>query len=318
MPYRIFDIAVASNIPLAGLAASSKQQADVTVVFCPGEAADVRGFNWIHQWKNAQQAVTMACARRGDEYLLRFPRLADFHVRWTDSCIRVYPQAGADASAAVQMLLDQVIPRMLFHGGRTVLHASAVVLPDGTAAAFVGDTGRGKSTLAASLYQAGARLMSDDCLLIEQNGTGVAGIPAYSGLRLWPDSFAALAFGAGQLAVGESVNGKRRLEIKNPAGADDRVALSALFLLGATDVAPRDDSIAIARVTGSSMMMALIEAAFVLDLVSPDAARRNFRLLGAIAHQDTPVFSLNFPRRHAFLPQVRAAVERLLRAARGV
>jgi hypothetical protein len=216
------------------------------------------------------------------------------------------------------MLLDQVIPRMLFHGGRTVLHASAVVLPDGTAAAFVGATGRGKSTLAASFYQAGARLMSDDCLLIEQNGTGVAAIPAYSGLRLWPDSFAALAFGAGQCAVDESVNGKRRLEINNPAGGDNPVALSALFLLGSTDEAPRDDSIAMARVTGSGMMMALIEAAFVLDLVSPDAARRNFRLLGAIALQDTPVFSLNFPRRHAFLPQVRAAVERLLRAQRGV
>lgn len=265
----------------------------------------------------------MACARRGDEYLLRFPHLADFHVCWTDSCILVYPQSGADEAVAVQMLLDQVIPRMLFHCGRTVLHASAVVLPDGTAAAFVGDTGRGKSTLAASFYQAGARLMSDDCLLIEQNGTGVAGIPAYPGLRLWPDSFAALAFGAGQCAVEESVNGKRRMEIKNPAGknpagGDDRVALSALFLLGSTDEAPRDDSIAIARVTGSSMMMALIEAAFVLDLVSPDAARRNFRLLGAIALQDTPVFSLNFPRRHTFLPQVRAAVERLLRAERGV
>ncbi len=260
----------------------------------------------------------MACARRGDEYLLRFPRLADFHVCWTDSCIRVYPQPGADESVAVQMLLDQVIPRMLFQCGRTVLHASAVVLPDGTAVAFAGDTGRGKSTLAASFYQAGARLMSDDCLLIEQNGTGVAGIPAYSGLRLWPDSFAALAFGAGQCTMDESVNGKHRLQIKNPAGGDEPVALSALFLLGGTDEAPLDDSIALARVTGSSMMMALIEAAFVLDLVSPDAARRNFRLLGAIAHQDTPVFNLNFPRRHAFLPQVRAAVERLLRAERGV
>ena len=95
------------------------------------------------------------------------------------------------------LLLDQVMPLVLSRD-RLVLHASAVATPAG-AAAFIGFTGAGKSTLAASLSAAGFPILSDDCLVIERDGRGFLARPFYPGARLWPDSVH---------AVGANVEGR--------------------------------------------------------------------------------------------------------------
>ena len=310
--YRVFDIAVRSDFPLVGVAACTASEADITVETSHETAVDEQGFEWIHQWKGHDDAVTIACAKRGDEYLLRFPRIADFHIRLADHLVRVFPEPNSPEAITAQMLLDQVIPRLLFHHGRMVIHASAVVLSSGSAVAFLGNTGLGKSTLAASFHHSGARLVTDDCLLLEKHGSSVAGIPAYPSLRLWPDSMAALLAGTGRPLPAAHNTDKIRMTVDSGQAGNGPVPLSALFILGDSSDAPANDAVQYEPVRGNAVMMAMIEAAFVLDLVSRKVVRRNFEVVGEVAQAGVPVYTLNYSRQYALLPKVRAIVEKLV------
>lgn len=250
----------------------------------------------------------MTCSRHGETYLLGFPGIAVFHICPEQSLIEVFPEDPLHLAEPVRMLLDQVLPRLLFHQGRAVLHASAVILSDGLAVAFLGDTGRGKSTIAGSYHRDGAELLTDDCLLVQTGESGLLGIPAYSGLRLWPDSFDALGYDSLPELGSKTPDGKHRISIKQRETKRQSARLNALFVLGDPLEAPVDEQVFIKPLNGSQAMMAIVESAFLLDPVSPDAVQQNFALLGIISKQNTPVYSLNYQRNHQLLPKVRATV----------
>ena len=312
MIYRIFDTTVQSNIPLTGLLSGPEISPEITVDFRGGTMPDRKTFKWLHEWNSPGGTVVMACARKVDHYLLQVPGVADYSVRWKDGLIRVYPHSDSSESAVVQALLDQVIPRLLFHMGRVVMHASAVVLPDGSAIAFIGNTGRGKSTLAASFCLSGARLLTDDCLMLDTGTVAITGIPAYPSLRLWPDSYETLGCEALTANSRELDTGKRAMELKREDCSSDPVRLSALFLLGDPSNAPGEGSIRCEPLRGRDCLMTMIEAAFVLDVVSPDTARRNFELLGQVAQSGTPLYTLDFEQEYNMLPSVRSHLQHFL------
>ena len=56
----------------------------------------------------------------------------------------------------------------------------------GPGVAFIGPAGAGKSTLTASLTDAGCRLLADDALVVSL-GPPLLARPAYPGVRLWPE-----------------------------------------------------------------------------------------------------------------------------------
>src|SRR5690606_8330052 len=151
-------------------------------------------------------------------------------------------------------LLDQVIPMCLGQLGRQVLHASAVRLADGRVLGFVGQSGLGKSTLAAAFAAAGASILTDDCLLIEPRGPGFAAIGNYPGVRLNEDSATRLLGGVGEPGSVAHHSGKSRLPTPPSANRVEGDALSALFLL----VEPGDDdAIQTAPIIGSEDLLPL-------------------------------------------------------------
>jgi HPr kinase/phosphorylase len=66
---------------------------------------------------------------------------------------------------------------------RIYLHASCVAL-SGTGVVLLGPSGSGKSDLALRLIDAGARLVADDCLVVERFGDRLMGRPAEAGAGL--------------------------------------------------------------------------------------------------------------------------------------
>jgi hypothetical protein len=58
--------------------------------------------------------------------------------------------------------------------------------------AFLGESGRGKSTLAASFATEGTRFLTDDGLLLEWVGGHCMIVPSHPSIRLWEDSQEAL------------------------------------------------------------------------------------------------------------------------------
>src|SRR5206468_10962716 len=66
-------------------------------------------------------------------------------------------------------LLGQVISYALLKQGIEPLHATVPVI-DGMAVALLGNSGYGKSTMGAAFLQVGARLLTDDLLVLRKQG----------------------------------------------------------------------------------------------------------------------------------------------------
>ena len=304
--YDVFDQCIRSDWPLADLPESKARTAD-WAFDSQGEPLSGEGWEWVHDWRDPDGGLQLTCARKGPDYRLRFPGLADFHIQFEDARVRA---AAADTTAQLtlgQTFLDQVLPRVLFHWGRLVVHASAVTTPDGRAVAFLGPSGTGKSTLAASYLDGGARFLTDDCLLLQPGDSGFVGIASYPALRLWPDSLAALGAGSKIRSHAELDSGKARLNLIEAAESPVAPPLSALFLLG-DPATPPDSGVLVKPLTGARAMMSVIESAFVLDPVSRDAIEHNFALVSTLARSALPMFSLNYPRRYDILSEVQLKV----------
>jgi hypothetical protein len=102
-----------------------------------------------------------------------------------------------------RLLTAQVLPFAALVRGRELLHASAVELT-GRCVALLGDSGVGKTTLAAHLAARGAPFVTDDVLAITANGGGVSAHPG-PGLMNLRHSAAATLVGGGPARLGELV-----------------------------------------------------------------------------------------------------------------
>jgi hypothetical protein len=107
-------------------------------------------------------------------------------------------------------------------------------------------------------------------------------------------------------------NKQQFLGIEPDRAGSSPAAISALFVLGDADKAPDDDSVLVETVSGMTAMMAMIESAFTLDVVSNEATRRNFQLVADVAQSGVPLFKLNYARRYELLPKVQAVVRELV------
>jgi hypothetical protein len=86
-------------------------------------------------------------------------------------------------------LLGTVIAVLLHQRGDLVLHGSAVAIQD-HAVVFVGNKGKGKSTMAAALYRRGYPLIADDVVAIRFDIDDQKPYlsPGFPQMKLWPES----------------------------------------------------------------------------------------------------------------------------------
>ena len=300
--YRICDSVLGSNVLLPELpsAGDSPRECSFHLVHTPPPS--FTSANWYSESPSPGGKAWLAFARRGPDYVLRFHGLADFAVSADGREIQCFPLPGTQLDSIRHLLLDQVVPLALSRRGRLILHASAVVAPKG-AIAFLGASGLGKSTLAASFSQCGFPFLADDCLVLKQEGASLLAIPSYPGLRLWPESLLALSENRTELPRVAGYSSKRRLEAQDrfPFQAEP-VAIERIYLLSEAQsvvnihpVAPRD---AVAELGKST---------YVLDLERRDELTDKFQRLSSLA--TAPLFyRIAFPRDFSLLPDVRRRI----------
>ena len=202
------------------------------------------------------------------------------------------------------LLSDQVEPRILAHEGELIIHASAIRL-SGASILFVGTSGVGKSTLAASFDEPGTDLVCDDAVIVEcANGQATARA-LYPSLRLHPDSLDALFPDRDPSLSTAHFGEKRRLTItEQPNDHGDPLPIAAIFALGETLVA---QGIKINPLSPAEVCMALVANSFSLNPADLGLAGEKLRKAGLIAER-VPAFALDYPRDYDVLPAVRAAV----------
>jgi hypothetical protein len=235
--------------------------------------------------------------------LLDFRDVATFSILPGTRYVTTWRAEATTAETVHHLLLDQVLPRLLAHEGRLVLHAGGVRVED-RAVAFVGTTGAGKSTLIGSLRSAGHPLLSDDGIVVARAGDGVEAVATYPSLRLWPDAVAGVfPDGAPDLAPMAHYSTKQRVLVDGGTAAHP-LPLAALYVLAQE---PTDGRISIAPVSPRDACMEIVRNAFRLD--PTDRERAAAQLAAAAAVADVlPAFSLAYPRAYERLPEVHATL----------
>jgi hypothetical protein len=303
---------LASNMPLPGLPCADQAKTDLSVLLCPPGAPDDSDIDWFHEWKTHNGKISIMGGRRDSGYLLRFPGLADFHIRPELDEIQIIPESGSESATLAHLLLDQVIPRLLNQQGHLVVHASAVMLPQGRAVAFLGNTGSGKSTLASSFYRSGCRVLADDSLLLSFQSGEVNAIPAYPSLRLWPDSAKELFSDDTDFQPVAHYSEKKQLLTLSELESHAPVPLHALCLLDMLAEEEDSASVRIQPAKRAEDTMAIIESMFVLDLEQAETVAQNFRLAAKLVSGALPVFRLAYRRSYEQLPLVRRELEQTI------
>jgi hypothetical protein len=265
--------------------------------------------DWVHRWTNDAGVATLSLARRSDDFLLRFPGLADFEVDAGTRCIRTHHVDGTTETLR-HLLVDQVLPRVLAHLGATVVHAGAVAT-EGGVIAFLGESGAGKSTLTASLREIGVRLVSDDGLVLERSEFAVLARATYPSLRLWPSSVEGVFDKPPDDAEMAHYSTKRRLLLhESGAAPTPPEPLAAIFVLDYPAL-PVGDEVHAARLSPREVCIALLKNSFQLDPTDTSRAGRLFAELSVIAEL-VPAYALSYPREFSRLPEVHETVVRLL------
>jgi hypothetical protein len=287
--YRLCGLIVQSNVTLPELPADGGSPSCRFQVLRSGRV--VRHGPWYHHWYGPGRERYLSFARTASGHLLRFPALADFEIARGCAHVRAMPRRGVPQATLRHLLLNQVWPLVLSGRGCFVIHASAVVLPDGRAIAFAGAAGVGKSSLAAALAAAGCPLLSDDCLLIEKTRRGWDAVPSYPGVRLWPDMISRFAVTPDSIIDLAHHTSKKRLNGSTLPFARRPAPLKAVYLVRPANGAANAH---IAPVTGAAALMQLVPFTYLLDHEDPRQLERSFAHLGALS-TTVPVRRLDLP-----------------------
>ena len=303
MRYTIFDVTIQSDIELPELPASD---ADSKIRIKLGKPAgvDLSTFEHRFDWGRPGEPVICSVSRKEGDFLFVYPGSVRFHIS-ASGVIHCMPEPGYPEQALRHILINQVIPRFLAEQGCLVIHASAVLLPTGKVVAFLGNSGFGKSTLAASFLREGGVVLADDCILLRAEQSRVRLIGAFPGLRLHPDSLSHVDAAVADIERVTPYTDKCKVRLNE--GRGQRVLyLDAGFVLN--DPLTPVDEIKAEPLTGMPVMMSLIDRAFSMDPSQAANTVEKFKNIGEIFSANVKLFRLEYPRSMDLLPDVHDAV----------
>lgn len=227
--------------------------------------------------------------------MIRFTGVADFLVDATSEDTTCIP-ALCSGDTWRGIYEQQVQPLLLSLRGEQVFHGAAIAVGD-VAIAFLGPSGRGKSTLTAALARRGHAFLGDDCLHLDLSGPKVLVHPQADYVRLWEDSVQHLGEGEAAYVPGSP---KPRLVASDQLPHCTRpLPLARVYLLGEGGATTP----AIEAISPAQQLMGWTANAFVLDIKNPDVLRRNLTAAARLV-RDIPMQRLDYPRSYELLDTV--------------
>jgi len=302
--YKFCNFAFETDLPFPELAPVGSLEPEFRVRLSGAEAGDDSSCEWIHTWSLPDDTPWLLLGRQPSGYFLRFPGMADFAVSGDASEIRSYVVEDTPEATIRHLILDQVLPLVLSHRGRFVLHGSAVATPRG-AIGFVGQTGWGKSTLASSFSEDGMAVLTDDCLLLEEDAECVTVIPSYPGVRVWPDT-ARTVFGGDKWGTKVAhYSEKKRLDANAGIGFSNwPTKLRRLYFLSSPNECT---GLSVKPLSPREAMLELVKYSYLMDVTDRPRLQQDFERIAKFALN--PVFfRLAFPHDYSQLASVRQAI----------
>lgn len=301
--YGVYGVTIASEIPLALPQGRGEGLLTIALRQVPAEAIAeaIRGaaLTTKEDWFDYALLVD------GASYV-RWRGVGEFLASRDGRKIACCPAPGAHEESFQVYLLGQAFSFALVKAGFEPLHAT-VLERSGEAIGLVGESGQGKSTLAACFLAAGARLVTDDLMLVAPGGPPLRVFPGPARLKLLPDAAERLMGpGAAQVPMNPETD---KHVIPVPAGSHclEPPRLRGLYVLEHTD--PLQPGIRIEPLAGREGFLALVGHTFNRYLADPERLRRQMaevtRLLAAV-----PVKRIVYPPAFERLSEVRDALLR--------
>jgi hypothetical protein len=175
--YGLYGLQIKSFIPIPELNPASRVNNAADVIVRCGKVSHPARCNY-----------DSVCIHATNEQIYLFwPDVGTFLVRQGREIV-VAPSPRVKDEILRLFILGSGIAVLLHQLGLLVLHGSAVDI-EGSAVAFVGDKGWGKSTIAAALHMRGHRFLTDDLVVVQYDQQEVPLLlPSYPQLKLWPDT----------------------------------------------------------------------------------------------------------------------------------
>ena len=299
--YDIYGVTIASDFPLALPESRGKGLFTITLrraAYGTAEEA-IRGMPLT----NNDDWFAYGLLADGRSYV-RWRGIGEFLVSRDGREIACAPAAGAHEESFQVYLLGQAFSFALVKAGCEPLHAT-VLERRGDALALVGESGQGKSTLAASFLTQGLRLLTDDLMLLTPGAPPLLAYPGPPRIKLLPDAADAfLGAGAARVPMNPETD-KHVIQIDASKHCRNAGRLRGLYLLEHGESS--GDEIRIEPLAGRAAFMALVGHTFNRYLSDPERLRRQMaevtRILGAV-----PVKRIIYPPVFARLADVRDAL----------
>ena len=247
-------------------------------------------------------------AERYSDGQLRFtwPKLFDCVVSPDGADVAVTPLNTEADRAFTTHLFGHVLSFVLLKKGFEPLHSTVLASADG-AIGILGESGYGKSTLAAGLLQSGMRLVTDDLLVVTYEGDDRLAHPGLPRLKLWPQAAARFLPGVPSHPMAPGTR-KRIYPLEPPRWTPETSRLRAMYVLRRPVTSNATSRVTIRKVTQARAFMDLTRNTFNSFLVDAERLRGQFRFATELVAR-VPVRSLTYPPGFDYLPHV---VDRLL------
>lgn len=121
--------------------------------------------------------------------------------------IVIEPVPGIEEAVIRSLILGPSLSVLLRQRGFLVLHASCVAL-EGTAIAFLGHSGWGKSTLAEAFHTKSYSIITDDLMAVKMDADQPIVFPGFPQVKLWSDAATSLGHSAEDLPLLHSMTEK--------------------------------------------------------------------------------------------------------------
>lgn len=225
---------------------------------------------------------------------LRWPHLFEFIVS-RDGREIVARQLKDGALESFQAhLLGQVLSFALIKQGFDPFHATAATV-GGRAVAFLGDSGYGKSTLAAAFLRTGHTLLTDDVLVLTATPSGFLAHPGPARIKLFPEVAAWVRQDRTTVTPLTPATTKLLIPLERGQWCRTPVPLAAMYVLSSSRTAGRRNRVAIRRLTGRRACVALLRNAFNVGVTDRVRLAHQIDLVTTIPRW-VPIKLVAFPR----------------------
>lgn len=225
---------------------------------------------------------------------VRWEGLGEFIAARDGLSIRCRQMPGAHEESFQVYLLGQALSYALVKAGFEPIHAT-VLVQDGHAVALLGDSGYGKSTLAASMLAVGARLLTDDLLMARPAGEGYVAYPGPARIKLLPDTAARFLPEAAEGVPMNPLTNKMILSLDADRVESRPTPLAGVYVLPSPLDADRRHRIGFQTLSPREAFVALVTNTFNRRLTDTGRMGRQHAQTAALSRA-VPVAAITYPR----------------------